>query len=92
MANIDAYFVGEYQLIENIYEKGDIKLLKAFRKKPSGNKTTHFLIEILPSGRRKYISSLYPNEAVGTFHFEYAGVRYHYTEKNRQNVSIEVYV
>ena len=46
------------------------------RKTTSPNKPPLFLLQILPSGKRLYISSLYPIDNDRTYYFDYKGVKY----------------
>lgn len=50
-----------------------LKLLISERKKPTPNKTKHFLVNKTTD---RYISSLFETEALYTYNFDHKGVKY----------------
>ena len=50
--------------------------LIANRNNPTSKKPPTYLLEILPDGQRKYISSLYPLDTPGCYRMEKNGVWY----------------
>jgi hypothetical protein len=40
------------------------------RKRPTRGKSELYLLEVLPDGKRRYVSSLYPTDHPGTYRFE----------------------
>jgi hypothetical protein len=50
-----------------------VKLLISERKKPTPNKTKHFLVNKTTD---RYISSLFETEALYTYNFDHKGVKY----------------
>ena len=94
MANIATQFEGRYILTDKKLEGESITLLKGHRIKANQSplKSPIFLLQVLPGGKRKYISSLWPGSSDNTYTFEYGGVRYHYIEESTNQVTIQAHV
>ncbi len=94
MANIATQFEGRYILTNKKLEGKSLTLLKGHRTKPnqSSTKSPIFLLQVLPGGKRKYISSLFPGTSENTYSFEYGGIRYHYIEESTNQVIIKAHV
>jgi len=94
MANIATQFEGRYTLTNKKLEGKSLTLLKGHRIKAnqSALKSPIFLLQVLPNGKRKYISSLWPGSSDNTYSFEYGGIRYHYIEESTNQVTIQAHV
>lgn len=57
----------------------------------TGGKPPTYLLEILPNGQRKYISSLYPLGAVGCYRMEFNGTWYHLDVSTPQTPVLSYY-
>jgi len=94
MANIATQFEGRYILTNKKLEGKSLTLLKGHRTKAkqSAQKSPIFLLQVLPNGKRKYISSLFPGASDNTYTFEYGGIRFEYIEESTNQVTIQAYV
>ena len=94
MANIATQFEGRYILTNKKLEGESITLLKGHRIKANQSplKSPIFLLQVLPGGKRKYISSLWPGSSDNTYTFEYGGIRFEYIEESTNQVNIQAHV
>ena len=94
MANIATQFEGRYILTNKKLEGESLTLLKGHRTKANQSplKSPIFLLQILPGGKRKYISSLWPGSSDNTYTFEYGGIRFEYIEESTNQVNIQAHV
>ena len=94
MSKISKRIEGVYLLKDKKLQGAHITLLKGHRTKTTSShiKTPLFLLEVLPNGKRKYISSLWPGSSDNTYSFEYGGIRYQYIEESTNQVIIQAHV
>jgi hypothetical protein len=59
------------------------------RKKPTEKKTASYLLEILPCGTRRYISSLYPTDSPKIHRIEVNGTWYYLSINDASEASIK---
>lgn len=74
MANL----IGRYQTAKNSkLVSEDLTLVIGTRRKPSANKTKHYLLAIRGEKTFEYVSSMYPvAEVPNTFQIDYKGANY----------------
>jgi hypothetical protein len=70
---IQQSLVGNFQREGKTLTAPGVKLLISERKKPTPNKTKHFLVNKTTD---RYISSLFETEALYTYNFDHKGVKY----------------
>jgi hypothetical protein len=90
---------GEYQINNSNLLKSEglpLRLVIGSRKKPTGKKPLHFILEHLESGKYIFLSSLFPcsNEAKNdqeSYSMDYKGLNYLLTiDREANNAKIEV--
>jgi hypothetical protein len=90
---------GGYQITNSHMLKSEgppLRLVIGSRKKPTGKKPLHFILEHLESGKYIFLSSLFPyeNEAKNnqeTYSLDYEGVNYLLSiDRNANKAEIEV--
>ena len=93
MTKIGKRIEGVYILKDKKLQGAHITLLKGHRTKATSShiKTPLFLLEVLPNGKRRYISSLWTSDQTSTYSFEYGGVRYDYIEESKDKVIIKAH-